>query len=328
MLSQTRVKDSRHSSNGARDSRVITRNNHSNFESMRKVAVHQFVRRKTPLSFMTSRTDWTLSCDDKWSSIRANSDAAPRSWSVEQSDGSVCLKDTRTGGFKNDLIDSLTFLYEIPRHNSTLGDKLVREAQSSGPRTIEIRLFSVSHAYDHYLGEWAVTDAVLTPNQTLIQLRRLARQSPILADAYRLRRRVRSQSEGMHHKWLQENLPGWHIRHEPEAAVGLDAPLVQNGALHSFAGDAYTHDYVVASPQGCKRLCIESKANMSGMTEEAKEKCRALRDAALHRVLAVVDHGRNLQVIDFGSPGTQADEETTVSASEMSKLWANLGIVT
>jgi hypothetical protein len=188
-------------------------------------------------------------------------------------------------------------------------------------------LFWAQNATDHYLGEWSIEDVLITPTKSTLVLKRLASQSEVILDAYKITaKRARSQSEARHldeiHKWL----PGWKVAHEPETALGLDAPVVVDGRLQDFAGGAYTHDYVVASPRGCKRICIESKANDKGLTEEAKQKCRALRDTSLCRVVAMVDHGPALHWHDFGPPGSQDWEEHTFQSNETRELNLALGI--
>tara|TARA_B100000683_G_scaffold240334_1_gene247456 strand:+ start:4518 stop:5369 length:852 start_codon:yes stop_codon:yes gene_type:complete len=257
------------------------------------------------------RKEWTLSTELDWNSIRAEPGCGPRSWIYEQPDGSVLLKNTNRGVYDNRLVDPLTFQYDVPDATSPAAaasrERLLAEARSA-TKSIEVRLFCTAHAFDHYLGEWVVESLIETPTQTLIVLKRLQHQNPVLAGAYRLQMRARSQSEAKHFDFLKAWLPGWHIAHEPEAAVGLDAPLISGGRSTAFSGDAYTLDYVAASPSGCKRLCIESKASLDGLTEEAKEKCRLLRDKSLSRVIALVGHGVQMRIVDFGTPLAEGGE--------------------
>lgn len=279
---------------------------------------------------MPARTDWSV-CDDPtaWSSIRAESDALPRLWYQEQADGSVCLKDTGRGCFKNELLSTCRFAYELPSRpradDQPVCARLRKEA-SAAEKTLEVRLFSAAHAFDHYLGEWVVEDCVQSPNRVVLHLRRLRAQSEVLARAFSQKRRERSNSEARHRDAIQTLLPGWRVVHEPETTLALDAPLVVDGRLRPFSGDSYTHDYVAASPRGCKRLCIESKASAESLDEVAKAKCRALRDQSLNRVVAFLDHGPSLQYYDFGAPGTAADDERAFSATQAHDLRAALGL--
>lgn len=277
------------------------------------------------------RADWSVAdASTLWDSIRADPECAPRHWCQCQTDGSVLLKDTGTGMYCNELIDGVTFHYQIPHRPARpedvrVCDRLRLEAEATQKAT-EVRLFATAAAADHYLGEWVVEECVESPTRTYVVLKRLAAQNGVLAAAYRLRRRARSKSEAQHLGALKRVLPGWHIAHEPETAVGLDAALVSQAKRRAFAGDAYTHDYVAASPRGCKRICVESKANRAGLTDEAKEKCRALRDGALSRVIAVMDHGDRMIVHDFGPPYTQSTDEREFAAAEIPQLRQALGV--
>lgn len=277
------------------------------------------------------RTNWATADDNEvWDSIRANPDAVPRNWCQAQTDGSIILKDVANRGtYKNVLLDPLTFVYELPIRprpdDAAACDRLLHEAHNAN-KTIEVRLFSVANAFDHYLGEWVVDDHTLSPSRNFVTLKRLKDQSPVLAKAYRINKRPRSRSEARHLTTLSHLLPGWRIAHEPEAAVGLDQPMVSGGKRNEFAGDSYTHDYVAASPRGCRRLCVESKFNRAGLDEEAMQKCRALRDSALSRVVAVVDHGVDLFYFDFGPPGSTKADEKEFSATQTEELKVALGV--
>ena len=205
-------------------------------------------------------------------------------------------------------------------------DRLVNEARCER-KCIEVRLFWAQNAADHYLGEWVIDEVLVTPVKNALVLKRLMHQSELLLDAYRITpKRARSQSEARHLAEIRTWLPGGKVAHEPETALGLDVPVVVDGKIQEFAGDAYTHDYVVASPRGCKRLCIESKANDRGLTEEAKQKCRALRDTSLCRVIAMVDHGPALHWHDFGPPGSEQNNERACRIDEKRDLNDALGI--
>lgn len=279
---------------------------------------------------MPARTDWSLSEETElWSSIRATPESSPRCWYHDQMDGSIALKCTTRGIYQNRLISPTTFHYEVPPRRRGVEEKLFERLSNEGraaEKQIEVRLFWAQNAVDHYLGEWVIWQVHTTPIKTNLILKRLAVQSEVILEAYRITpKRTRSNSEARHLEEIQKWLPGWKVAHEPETALGLDAPVVVDGLLQAFAGDAYTHDYVVASPRGCKRLCIESKANDDGLTEEAKQKCRALRDTSLCRVVAMVDHGHALHWHDFGPPQTQ-NEERTFRLHQKEELNTTLGI--
>ena len=282
---------------------------------------------------MPTRTDWSLAkADVEWRSMRAAPEATPRGWHREQMDGSIAFKCTTRGIYQNRLVAPNVFHYELPPlkkgDEALFLERLVNEARCEQKR-IEVRLFWAQNAADHYLGEWVIDEVLVTPVKNTLVLKRLLSQSNLLVDAYRITaKRTRSQSEARHLEEIRTWLPGWFVAHEPETALGLDAPVVVEGKMQDFAGDAYTHDYVVASPRGCKRLCIESKANDEGLTEEAKQKCRALRDTSLCRVVAMVDHGAALHWHDFGPPGSDQGDERTVRQSETHDLNVALGIST
>ena len=283
---------------------------------------------------MAGRTDWSVAdASVEWTSTRAAPEVTPRAWQHEQMDGSIVLKCTTRGTYQNKLVSPDIFHYELPPHRKgedllSLHDRLHNEARRPDKR-IEVRLFWAQNAADHYLGEWVVQDVLATPARSTLVLKRLANQSDVILDAYRITtlKRARSQSEARHLDEIREWLPGWKVAHEPETAMGLDAPVVVGGKIQDFAGDAYTHDYVVASPRGCKRLCIESKADDEGLTEEAKQKCRALRDTSLCRVVAMVDHGPALHWHDFGPPGSREHDERTFFNTEKEALNLSLGVI-
>lgn len=280
---------------------------------------------------MSARVEWTLAdASVEWKSARAAPEATPRGWHHEQMDGSIAFKCTTRGIYRNRLVAPNVFHYELPPlrkgDETPFLERLVNEARCE-KKCIEVRLFWAQNAADHYLGEWVIDEVLVTPMKNTLVLKRLSHQSGILLDAYRITpKRARSHSEARHLAEIQTWLPGWKVAHEPETALGLDAPVVVDGKLQDFAGDAYTHDYVVASPLGCKRLCIESKANDRGLTEEAKQKCRALRDTSLCRVVAMVDHGPALHWHDFGPPGSQQRDEHTFRYGETRELNHALGI--
>ena len=71
------------------------------------------------------------------------------------------------------------------------------------------------------------------------------------------------------------------------------------------------HAITSCSADGLSRICIESKScEEDAKADEALQKCRALRDALLTRVLLVYGHGDNLRWLDFGGPGSCEDIPT------------------
>ena len=260
--------------------------------------------------------------DAPWSSVRAARGHAPKAWHGA-ADGDVVLKDTRGSFYVNTLVRPGVFEYKLPRaptpNEAAVVGRLYAEADAP-VKTLVVRLFGVINAADHYFGEWLVDaaargSAVRCPYVTL---RRLEAQSAAHLAHYRLRKRERSWSEEAHAAVLHEWLPaGWLVEHEPFAAVHLDAPLVQDGELRTFAGDQYTIDYVACDPTGRVRVCVESKASLEDARDPAAvEKCAALRDKSLCRVVTFAGHGAALRVLDFGPPRSGRAAAEYASAAE------------
>lgn len=246
--------------------------------------------------------------DAPWSSVRAARGHSPKAWHG-MDEGAIILKDTRGSFYVNKLVRPGVFEYMLPRCPSQnevgVVGRLYAEADAV-EKTVVVRLFGVINAADHYFGEWLVDAAARGPavKCPYVTLRRVRTQSAELLDRYRLRKRERSWSEEAHaavlHEWFP---PGWLVEHEPFAAVHLDAPLVRDGTLRTFSGDQYTIDYVACDPTGCVRVCVESKANLADARDPvAVEKCTALRDKSLCRVVTFAGHGEDLRVLDFGPP--------------------------
>ena len=190
-------------------------------------------------------------------------------------------------------------------------------------REVEVRLFSVAHGRNHYLGEFSAGDVRYDrlENRTFVKLHRYNAQSDALKCAYQSRKRPRSKREAMHLSSIQTLLgPEWTIFHEPEAAVNFDTPLVEDGEMVSWCSASYTVDYVAASRKGCGRLCFESKYDLAGVTDSALLKCRVLRDQSLCRTIIVAGHGQDLRWLDFGT----TDEPNEVWCETSDELRARL----
>ena len=124
---------------------------------------------------------------------------------------------------------------------------------------------------------------------------------------------------------LRELLPPeWHIEHEPETMVNLQGDLVVDGKMQEWAGDCYTCDFV-ACDTSCKRICFESKPSEKKLDAPSRQKCRKLRDRALARVVAIVDHDERLAYYDFGPVGSPPSQECWYNSHE--ELRAALGIM-
>lgn len=288
------------------------------------------------------RNDWSYAPEgEPWSSCAAG-DVTPHSWYAWVGPALLLLKDTRRGGYRNTLLDGgSTFVYELPvRPNSgppnaatsaTLA-ALHREAEAVEKR-VEVRVFSVECAKNYYLGEFAVQSVSIDAGHTFVRLRRLREQDPRVRMAYAPPAvQHRSASERRHAQTVAALLPGWHVAHEPECVAFYESELVVGGRMRAWAGETYTCDYVAASPDGCGRVCIESKASIDGLDEAAKAKCRALRDGSLTRVIALIDHGPALRWYDFGAPAVESGEAgaTTTAqeawGSDLVELRGRLGV--
>ena len=219
----------------------------------------------------------------------------------------ISLKDTRKGKYKNDLIDSVTFKYELPGNSQV--DALMRDTANRGLYTVH--LFAVQNARDHYLGEWLTTEYVHTQeygrNIPYILLRRLANQSASVTQMYAhsgASARKRSLNEGLHEAILAREFPDFHVLYEPECQTNIGGAMVKAGVLCKWAGDTYTVDFILASRSGCNRIAVESKYDRDAVDETALQKCRTLRDRSGQRV--VIMAGRDDCVyLDMGAPGCQ-----------------------
>lgn len=232
----------------------------------------------------------------------------------------------RRGYFHNTLLDDgCSFRYQLPLAPSNPGvartvERLTENARAE-MKDVTVRLFSVECAQNYYLGEWAAVAMERCGTRMFVRLRRLASQDAAVESAYAaaLGERYRSRSEARHASTIERLLPGWKIVHEPECASFFESSLVVGGVMRSWGGDSYVVDYVACDSRA-GRVCFESKSAVDGFTEESREKCRALRDHAITRVVALVGHGDGLLWHDFGSPVDCAE----ASGHDLDELRARL----
>jgi len=248
--------------------------------------------------------------DAPWTSLRAERGNFEAGRWHKCVDGAVLLKDAPkpdgSSYYQNVLHRPGVFEYKLPRNpdwqSRAVVERLHKEAEAA-TKTLVIHIFSM-RSDDHFLGEWRVENGSRTSSPPHITLRRLKEQSSALKEKYRLKKRERSWSEAQHADELAAWLPEtWLVAHEPSVAIDLDAPLVKDGVKRDFSGDQYTVDYIASDPSGVRRVCVESKASLDDATApRAIEKCVALRDKHVCRVVTFADHGEGLRVVDFGPP--------------------------
>lgn len=266
-----------------------------------------------------SRTSWAVQPNEelKWTSTLVLSSELPAipGWHRHlPHDGVLWLKDTMTSYYENRLRGPITYQYEVPEQTTkpTRDFDVVEQLRMEAARphkTLEIRLIASGNAFTHYLGQWTVVEyvddpaRVRAPHTNRITLRRLRTQMAIPGITPQPeRKRFRSTSELRHKAVIEAALPGWRVRHEPEAIVVPQMPLICDGARCPWVGDGITIDYVAVSPDPVpRRLCIESKCCEEDATPDALERCRVLRDKSMVRVLLVYDHGAALRWLDFGT---------------------------
>lgn len=276
------------------------------------------------------RVNWRLAeANERWSSLRSSWSAhcGPSRWG--QTVRSVLfLKDTSGSFYKNELLaGGNRFRYELPSRpkdfEAPVVDLLLRysakdeEADGVGPKTthvpLEVRLFVVRNARDHYLGEWTPVrfEPASDGRRSHVILARLEEQREDLRQQTVL---TRSASEKRHEVFLRRAMGGWTVEHEPESATRLDMPLVAKGRMAAWSSDEYTVDFICC--RGFNRICFESKADFESVNETCRLKCRSLRDGSLCRVMAIYGHGSSLRVVDFGTKGEQTYREYDEEAFE------------
>lgn len=227
-------------------------------------------------------------------------------WFSFTQSGVLFLKDTQKGVYSNQLLEGgHLFSYELPMFPSSKDTQRMKatvlEAVQS-QRALIVRLFCVSNARNHYLGEF-VPVRVETGHRCCVILHRLKNQDIKLLQAYALKpTRKRSRSESLHFDALQSTFENWSVTYEPEAAVNLTSNLVKDGRMSTWASDTYTVDFICSL--GPFRICVESKFSQEDMDEKSKMKCLQLRDNSYTRVIGLAGHGEDQLWYDFGSPGS------------------------
>lgn len=258
---------------------------------------------------MQQRTNWELSTAHfRWNSVRVHLDGVvpQNNWHSIASDGTIFLKDTRSACYNNILLDGgHQFSYELPKKPRECDKPILNIlsnacSQAEGAARVTVRLFAAENARNHYLGEFVP----VRYNNTLgrVTLQRLAEQDEQLRQMYSYcpSKKRRSNSESRHEKIIQEVFKGFVISHEPEAAVNLNGSLVKDGVWSSWAADTYTVDFICCL--GPLRVCIESKNSVEEFDERSLERCVALRDSSMTRVVTVAGHGKSMKWIDLGDP--------------------------
>ena len=238
----------------------------------------------------------------KWSSVCASASDMPPGWCDRDGD-TVRVKDTGRGKYNNRLLSSTTFRYELPSWTpvgSLAADVkwlLMEDASRPVADRATVRLYRVAHGHDHDFGLWKVDEATHGA-QPAVVLRRLAKQPSTTSVLGK-----RSRSEARHEDALRALFEplGFRIEFEPECASGLRTPCVVDGQMSAWTSDFYTIDYVAYDIERCRNIFIESKCCAADLDEVARKKCRRLRDAGLRRVLAIVGHGEEQMIYDFGA---------------------------
>lgn len=273
-----------------------------------------------------------MSPDAEWSSVWCD---ASRIIPHDNQWGSLCLaenfiylRDTNSKWYKNKLDErGHLFYYCLPQHPKKEWEVRIVKLLSDGAqayktnplgKTQEVRLFSVAHARDHYMGQFVVVDYARQHGRHVATLARLVEQSADVLDAYaHTSGSKRSKSEAMHLKWIRRVCPEptWTVCHEPECAVNFNVPYVLAGKINPWASGQYTTDYIACT--ATQRVCFESKYHRSDVTEEALCKCRFLRDSSLNRVFVVAGHGEDMHILDLGSPAARGACEEWITEDEV-----------
>lgn len=289
------------------------------------------------------RVKVSITQDDKWLCAEPNSPwsstccdtsvVMPNGcWGHIDDAGIIYLRDTRGSFYKNEFEPgNHRFLYCLPYNPNKVWEKRIKQKLDAGAEAyqggnasdyLEVRVFTVCNARDHYLGQFVAVQMHTKPKPHVV-LARLAQQDICVADKY-VRRQTpsRSASEAKHLDVIKRLCqPPWLVRHEPECALKFNVDLYVNGKQNPWASGQYTVDYIACS--GSRRICFESKDCRDAVTEEALEKCRFLRDHSMCRVVLVADHDENMVFIDFGDPATPSANrgETWLSERELADIF-------
>jgi hypothetical protein len=184
--------------------------------------------------------------------------------------------------------------------------KIAKDESEQSIKRIVVHFFSRFASSDHYLGEYAIVKRMnFCGGMCFLVLHRLEHQTAFAKDLYEKQvGKKRSKSEHRHLQEIKDALPSdWVINHEPAVSIGLNGLLISRGKLSNcFKSSEYTVDYIAHSGTGSRRICFESKYDDTGVTQEAIDKCKRLRDETMTRVFIVHGHGDELCWIDFGGP--------------------------
>ena len=137
-----------------------------------------------------------------------------------------------------------------------------------------------------------------------VVLRRLEAQSAEVAEGYRTRKRARSNSEEAHADEIAAWLPGWLVR--PRAlhrAAARTCPSSRTASSRTFPEASTRSTTSRATRRRCAACASSPRRRAGGDSPVAVQKCVALRDKNLCRVLTFAGHGDELRVYDFGAPG-------------------------
>ena len=221
----------------------------------------------------------------RWTSKRTPSQHVPKRWGEFEGDDLLRLKDTGSEYWANRLVRPNTFSYTFPARSSREWEaalvKTIRKRVGT-QRPLKVHLFATpSGGKNEYYGEWAVSEVKEGSRKSVMTLKRLEVQEDEARYVHDFGGH-RSQNELAHDHLLRTRFfpeaQGWVVRHEPETLLDLHQPSVVDGLQRDVVetGRSYTCDFVLQ--RGLERLCVESKPTVQHVTDEARTKCRLLRD--------------------------------------------------
>lgn len=257
--------------------------------------------------------------DVKWESKRASQQDIPGNWGDFKGE-ILRLKDTRHPFWKNRLDSPNTFVYSIPsHHHADWESRVIRRIleRHGTTKDVVVHLFATPGSRNEDYGFWIVDEVKhnVRPKVSELWLKRLLDQDEYTVITATSRKRsmtaridgYRSKNEDRHSDLLARKFPPdkWIVCHEPETVLDLHEPTVVDGRMRTAAEmvNSYTCDFVVASKDGARRLCVESKPCVEHVTDTAILKCRRLRDSTLTRVCFLVGNGDNSKWLDIGPIG-------------------------
>jgi len=200
--------------------------------------------------------------------------------------------------YKNEYMGSDAFKYQLPKMDDKFNPKL--------PTAI----LYAKGAREYDLGMWKVEECMpkgSTKRYVLLRRERdlTEKESVFLRcvsqDAFR------SKSETAHFQYLLRTKPAdYTVVFEPTCTLGLGQEIVTHSKWNAWVADGYTIDFTITSPDLLFRISVESKCcKEDAITEEALDKCKALRDKGKMRVYTLYGHGGDRGWIDFGPPGSE-----------------------